>query len=83
MVPGVPSRVTQRGNRRQRLFFEPDAALATGFERATTIGRPLGAPQWIADLERRLGRALAPRKRGPKPAQPDNTGEQRELFLDK
>ena len=55
---------------------EPDAG--TLFERAGIIGRPLGAPDWIAALERQLGRALVPGKRGPKPriqsdpsAQPD------------
>ncbi len=37
------------------------------FERAAIIGRPLGAPEWIAALEQRLGRRLVPRKRGPKP----------------
>ena len=30
------------------------------------IGRPVGAPEWIALLERRVGRPLAPRKPGPK-----------------
>jgi putative transposase len=59
---------------------EPDAALGATFDRAATIGRPLGAPQWIADLERRLGRPLAPRKRGPKPARPNETGAQRDMF---
>ena len=62
---------------------EADAGVSATFARAATIGRPLGAPEWIASLERRLGRALAPRKRGPKPAQPNETEEQRELFLDK
>jgi putative transposase len=30
-------------------------------------GRPLGSPAFVAELEQRLGRVLAPRKRGPKP----------------
>jgi putative transposase len=34
--------------------------------RSETSGRPLGAPDWIAALEAQTGRALAPRKRGPK-----------------
>lgn len=34
--------------------------------RAETIGRPLGSPEWIARAEARTGRALAPRKPGPK-----------------
>ena len=32
-----------------------------------TIGRPAGAPAFLADLETRSGRRLAPLKRGPKP----------------
>lgn len=35
--------------------------------RAETTGRPLGAPDWIAALEAKTGRILAPQKRGPKP----------------
>jgi putative transposase len=35
--------------------------------RAETTGRPLGAPDWIAALEAKTGRSLAPQKRGPKP----------------
>jgi putative transposase len=35
--------------------------------RSETSGRPLGAADWIADLEARTGRTLAPQKRGPKP----------------
>jgi putative transposase len=38
-----------------------DAATTTRIERGPTIGRPLGRPEWIAMLERRLGRPLAPR----------------------
>jgi len=30
-------------------------------------GRPLGAPRFVARLEKKLGRTLAPQKRGPKP----------------
>lgn len=44
-----------------------DPATTARIERAPTIGRPLGAPEWIAILERRLGRPLAPGKPGPKP----------------
>lgn len=32
-----------------------------------TIGRPRGGPAFLARIERRTGRALAPGKRGPKP----------------
>jgi REP-associated tyrosine transposase len=44
-----------------------DPATAARIERAPTIGRPLGAPEWITALERRLGRSRAPGKPGPKP----------------
>jgi putative transposase len=37
---------------------------------AERMGRPLGAAEFVADLERRAGRALAPRKPGPKPKAP-------------
>jgi hypothetical protein len=43
------------------LAMPADAATTTRIERAPTIGRPLGRPEWIAMLERRLGRPLAPR----------------------
>jgi putative transposase len=41
-----------------------DPATTARIERAPTIGRPLGAPEWIATLERQLGRRLAPGKPG-------------------
>ncbi|MEO7239842.1 MAG: transposase [Sphingomicrobium sp.] len=34
---------------------------------AETTGRPLGSGAWLADLEAASGRALAPKKPGPKP----------------
>jgi putative transposase len=37
--------------------------------RSETSGRPLGSASWIASIEQRTGRTLAPRKRGPKPKQ--------------
>jgi hypothetical protein len=42
-----------------------DAAVAARIERVPTIGRPLGAPEWIVMLERWLGRHLAPGKPAP------------------
>jgi putative transposase len=45
-----------------------DPATTTRIERAPSIGRSLGAPEWVAALERRLGRALAPRQTRPKAA---------------
>ncbi len=43
-----------------------DAAFAP-FRRAELIGRPLGSPDFVAAVEARLGRRLAPGKRGRKP----------------
>lgn len=39
----------------------------TALRKAKTVGRPIGSPEWLAQLEERLGRALAPQKRRPKP----------------
>lgn len=47
-----------------------DAEAERRLERAATIGRPLGSPAWLGALEARLGRALAPRRPGPKPRPP-------------
>lgn len=35
--------------------------------RSETIGRPIGDAKWLAKLEAKTGRTLAPQKRGPKP----------------
>ena len=35
--------------------------------KAERIGRPVGAPAWVKQLESRFGRDFAPRKRGRKP----------------
>jgi putative transposase len=53
-----------------------DLATTARIERAPTIGRPLGAPEWIAALERQLGRRLAPGKPGPKPRTDGDTKRQ-------
>jgi putative transposase len=57
-----------------------DAAATTQIERAPTIGRPLGEPERITMIERRLGRPLAPRKPGPKPRVERDTAEQAQLL---
>ena len=44
-----------------------EEALSARLRRAETIGRPLGTADFIAVLEARAGRPLAPAKRGPKP----------------
>ena len=47
---------------------EPSAdTLAADLHRHTRTGRPLGDTAFVEALERRLRRALRPRKRGPKP----------------
>jgi putative transposase len=46
--------------------FDETASYA-GLRQSETTGRPLGAKEWIAALESGAGRALAPRKRGPRP----------------
>jgi putative transposase len=62
------------------LAVPTDAATTTRIERASTIGRPLEGPEWIAMLERRLGRPLAPRKPGPKPRVERDTARQAQLL---
>jgi putative transposase len=57
-----------------------DAATTTRIERAPTIGRPRGSPEWIAMLERRLGRPLAPHKPGPKPRVQRDNARQAQLL---
>lgn len=44
-----------------------DADAWRALRRSETSGRPLGSAAWIAGLEARTGRTLAPQKRGPKP----------------
>ena len=48
--------------------FDEAAAFAP-LRRAETTGRPIGSDVWIRRLEQSFARPLAPRKRGPKPAQ--------------
>jgi REP-associated tyrosine transposase len=62
------------------LAMPADAAATTRIERATIIGRPLGSPEWIAMLERRLGRLLAPRKPDPMPRVEQDTERQAQLL---
>ncbi|MCG8512078.1 MAG: transposase, partial [Rhodospirillales bacterium] len=48
-----------------------DADAFGALRRAETIGRPLGAAGFLEQVEARLGRSVAPRKRGPKPKTQD------------
>ena len=44
-----------------------EASAAEALRRHERTGRPLGGEPFLVALERRLGRALAPQRRGPKP----------------
>jgi putative transposase len=47
---------------------EFDEALSyAALRMAESVGRPIGSPEWLADLEARTGLTLRPQKRGPKP----------------
>lgn len=46
--------------------FDEDFTYAA-LRKAETLGRPIGSPAWLADMEARSGRTLTPAKRGPKP----------------
>jgi len=71
-----PHHVTQRGNRRAPIFFESGdqdvyrRLLARETRRFRTLrlaeltGRPAGGADFVADVERRLGRVITPRRRG-------------------
>ncbi len=43
-----------------------DEEMSETIRKAETIGRPIGTPKWLESLEKRLGRAVRPQKRGPK-----------------
>lgn len=46
---------------------EFDEALTyAALRKAESVGRPIGSPEWLADMEARIGRKLTPRPRGPK-----------------
>jgi len=80
VVPGFPHHVTQRGNRRADVFldaipdwrawryepFESEDDYYTAIRRQTLTGRPCGTPDFVERLEKRTGRTLRPKRRGPK-----------------
>jgi putative transposase len=43
-----------------------DAERVAAIRRSRSTGRPVGAAEWVAALERKTNRAVAPQKRGPK-----------------
>ena len=44
-----------------------EAAAYAPLRKAESVGRPVGSPEWLKDMEARTGLTLRPRKRGPKP----------------
>ena len=44
-----------------------EAMSYAALRKAESVGRPIGSPEWLADMEARTGRTLSPAKRGPKP----------------
>jgi putative transposase len=57
---------------REYLSTEPDSTDTEILRRHMRTGRPLGNPKFVESLEAKVGRALAPRKRGPKPRRGTN-----------
>ncbi len=53
-------------DRRSFLLLREEAL--SGFRKHSRTGRPLGSASFLAQLERRTGRTLRPRKPGPKPS---------------
>ena len=56
-----------------------DTAAVTAIRRSRTTGRPVGAKDWVAALEARTDRTLAPVRRGPKP-RAENDRQPSDLF---
>jgi putative transposase len=52
---------------REYLSTEEDSTDAELVRRHLRTGRPLRSPEFVESLEARIGRVLAPRKRGPRP----------------
>ena len=44
-----------------------EALTYAALRKAESIGRPVGSPEWLEDIEARTGLVLRPQKRGPKP----------------
>ncbi|MGE3874167.1 MAG: transposase [Parvibaculaceae bacterium] len=51
----------------EMLKHQADADALRRLRAAETIGRPVGEPRFLRQIERKTGRDLAPGKRGPKP----------------
>jgi putative transposase len=67
-VVSVAPALERVGNFTAFLDEDFDEALTFGpLRRAESVGRPVGAAAWLAEMEARTGRQLAPRPRGPAP----------------
>jgi putative transposase len=44
-----------------------EALTYAALRKAETVGRPVGSAEWLAAMEARTGKQLAPRKRGRRP----------------
>jgi putative transposase len=44
-----------------------EALSYAALRKAESVGRPIGSPEWLADMEAKTGLTLAPQRRGPKP----------------
>jgi len=55
---------------REYLSTELDSTDMETIRRHARTGRPLGSDEFVESLEDKVGRALAPRKRGPRPHKP-------------
>jgi putative transposase len=67
------SPLLQRDDNLAELFnMPPDAEMETALMQGQSIGRPLMRSRALADLERKLGRALRPGKRGRPASQNDD-----------
>ena len=42
-----------------------NALCYAALRKAESVGRPVGSPEWLADMEARTGMTLRPQKRGP------------------
>lgn len=57
------------------LSRDDDSEATRALRMAETTGRPVGSDEWVREIERRSGRVLMPRKRGPKPKTRPDAGE--------
>ena len=66
-VTGIPAPVAARfGNFAAMIAAGEDAERSQRLRRAETIGRPLGNPAFLAQIEAMTGRTLRPGKPGPR-----------------